>query len=202
MAIIVPPAPLPLRGAKWRVPFPAQVNRSGWTGRRKVVGLPGAAMWTLSAEFVTTIGEDRAKPWRGFFVSLNGPVNAFPVRASERQQTAAANPTVRAGAGNSNTVPLQGLPANQTVLLSGDLMTVYLPSGHRRLVCLTAPLVSNGTGQGTATFGPELGETPVAGATVEIQRPFGLMALTSEPPGWDVQLGQTYSFAVTAEEAL
>ncbi|MGF3028147.1 hypothetical protein ACQVP2_35835, partial [Methylobacterium aquaticum] len=165
------------------------------------VGLPGAQFWTVSGAFSTRVGEDRAKPWRGFFVSLFGPVHRFPVVAIEnKRQTAAANPTVRAGAGNANTCPLQGLPANTTVLVTGDLMTVFLPSGHRRLVCLTQDLVSNGQGQGTAVFGPELGEVPAPGAQVEIQRPYAVVALTSEPPGWDVEPGQTYQFALTAEE--
>lgn len=202
MAIITPPAPLPLRNVKWRAPFPSQVNRSGWTGRRKVIGLPGATVWTVSGEFVTIVSEVNAKQWRAFFMSLKGPLNSFPVRATETQQTSATNPTVRTGATSGGTVPLQGLPGSATVLVAGDLMTVFLPSGHRRLVCLTAPLVTNGSGQGTATFEPALGEAPASGATVEIQHPYGLMALSSEPPGWDVAEGQTYSFAIDAEEAL
>jgi len=202
MAIITPPAPLPLRQVKWRAPFPAQVNRSAWTGRRKVVGLPGATVWTASGEFVTLISEANAKPWRAFFVALKGPLGSFRLRASEGQQTTAANPTVRSGAGSGGTLPLQGLPATRTVLVAGDLMTVPLPSGHERLVCLTADLVSNGAGQATATFGPELGEVPATGATVEIQRPWGLMALTSDPPGWDVSAGQQYQFTIDCEEAL
>lgn len=202
MTIITPPARLPLRGVKWRCPEPAQLNRSGWTGTSKLVGLPGVAIWTLSATFSTIVGEDRAKQWRGFFASLRHQRHSFPVRAIESAaQTTAANPTVRAGAGNADTVPLQGLPLNKTVLLAGDLITVPLPSGHQRLVCLTAPLVSNGQGQGTATFGPDLGEIPAAGAMVEIREPYGLMRQTSEPPGWDVDAGQTYAFTLTAEEA-
>lgn len=202
MAIITPPAPLPLRNVKWRVPFPAQVNRSVWTGRRKLIGMPGATVWTASGEFVTILNEARAKPWRGFFTALKGQVNSFRLRASESQQTTAANPTVRSGASYGGQLPLAGLPASRTVLVAGDFMTVPLPSGHERLVCLTADLVSNSSGQGLATFGPELGETPATGATVEIQRPWCLMALTSDPPGWDVSPGQTYSFSINAEEAL
>lgn len=201
MALIMPPADLPLKNVKWRLPFAAQVNRSGWTGTTKTVGLPGAQFWTVSGNFRVLIGEDLAKRWRGFFVSLNGPVHRFPVVAIESaRQTSAANPTVRPGAGNSNTCPLQGLPPSSTVLRTGDLMTVFLPSGHRRLVCLTQDLVTNGQGLGTAVFGPELGEVPAAGAPVEIQRPYAVVALTSEPPGWDVEPGQMYQFAVTAEE--
>jgi hypothetical protein len=202
MAIIVPPAPLPLRNVSWRAPFPAQVNRSGWTGRSKIVGLPGATVWTVSGSFVTIIGADRGKPWRGFFTALHGQLHKFRVRGGEDLQTTAANPTVRAGANDGVTVPLAGLPANKTVLISGSLMTVPLPSGHERMVCLTADLVSNGLGQGTATFGPELGEVPATGAVVEIGRPWSLVRQTNKAPGWDVEPGQKYIFALDAEEAL
>lgn len=202
MAIIPPPAPLPLRNVQWRAPFPAQVNRSVWTGHRKVIGLPGATVWTATAQFVTIVTEARAKRWRGWFTALRGPVNSFPMLATETVQTTAANPTVSAGGNAGVSLPLQGLPVSATVLLSGDMMTVPLPSGHQRLVVLTAPLVSKASGQATALFGPDLGEIPAVGALVEVRRPWGLMAQTSEPPGWDVDVGQTYSFKLTAEEAL
>lgn len=201
MAIITPPAPLPLRGAKWRLPPSAQVNKSAWTGTSKTVGLPGAQNWTVTAAFVTQIGQDRARRWRGFFVQVSQPYQRFPVGAVEAPQTNAANPSVRAGAGNYNSLPLQGLPANQVVLLAGDLMTVPLPSGHQRLVCLSADLVSNGQGQCTAIFGPELGGSPAIGVVVEIREPFSLVRLVSDPPGWDVEPGQQYAFSITAEEA-
>jgi hypothetical protein len=201
MALITPPAPLPLRNLKWRHPFPAQNNRSGWTGSSKVVGLPGATTWKASGDFVTQIGENRARPWRGFFLALCGPINTFRLLATESQQTAAANPTVRAGSGSSNTVLLQGLPASSTVLTTGMLMTVPLPSGHERLVGLTSDLVTNGAGQATGTFQPELGEVPATGATVEIQNPWALMRQTSAEPGWDVDIGQVYSFPFACEEA-
>lgn len=202
MAIIEPPAPLPLRNAKWRDNIPAQVNRSTWTGRSKVIGLPGAAYVSVSAEFVTQIGEDRARPWRAFFKQIARRYNRFRVPLGEARQTTASNPTVRAGATNGVTLPLAGLPASATVLKAGDFMTVPLPSGHERPVCLVAPLNSNGSGQGTAVFDTELGEVPTTGASVEIGRPWALVRLTSDVPGWDVDPGQIYSFSFAAEEAL
>ncbi|APR53366.1 hypothetical protein CA223_05495 [Sphingomonas koreensis] len=201
MAIKYPPAPFNLRRAKWRVPFPAQRNRSGWTGTSKVIGLPGAAVWQAEGDFVTIVSEANMRPWRAFFLSLKGPVNKFPLRAVEAQQTTHPNPTVRAGGNSGTTVPLAGLPASTAVLPTGAMMTVVLPSGHHRLVCLMAPLNSNGSGQGTATFEPELCEVPAEGAAVEIQWPYGLMSLTSDPPGWDVEPGQTYTFPLRCEEA-
>ncbi|WP_294292717.1 hypothetical protein [uncultured Sphingomonas sp.] len=202
MAIIQPPAPFRLRGAKWRLLSTVQRNRSEWTKRSKGIAQPGADMWTVSGDFVTIVGADRALPWKAFYFALRGSANAFRVRAVEQQQTTAANPTARAGGTAGTTIPLQGLPASSTVLKAGMMMTVTLPSGHERLVGLVAPLVSNGQGQGTATFAPELGEIPAAGAAVEIQWPWALVNQSNEPPGWDVAEGQTYSFRVDAEEAL
>lgn len=202
MAIIMPPAKLPLRGLKWRCPEPAIVNRSGWTNTSKVVGLPGAGLWSATGTFVTQIGEDQALRWRGFFFELRGQRNSFPLIAIERaRQTAHANPTVRVGAGSADTVPLQGLPLSTLVLRKGELMTVFLPSGHRRLVGLTADLVSDGAGQAIAHFAPELGEVPAPGAPVIIDVPYALVRQTSEPPGWDVDAGQMYAFSLSAEEA-
>lgn len=202
MAIIQPPARLPLRGLKWRCPEPAIVNRSAWTNTSKVVGLPGAGLWSATGTFVTIIGERAALRWRGFFTALRGQRNSFPLTAIERpRQTDVANPTVAAGAGSADTLPLKGLPANTAVLLTGELMTVPLPSGHQRLVCLTADLVSNGAGAAIARFGPELSEVPAENALVEIREPFALVRQTSEAPGWDVDVGQTYTFPFAVEEA-
>lgn len=200
MAIITPPAPIPLRGAKWRKSDPAQVSRSGWTGRRKVIGLPGAASWSVSGAFPPQIGEAAMLPWRAFILSLRGVANTFPVRAVERQQTTAANPTVRAGAGDASILPLAGLPASTTVLGAGRMISVTLPSGHQRLACLVADLVSNGAGQATATLDLELGETPTVGAAVEIRWPYSLMAMREDEQGWDVDLGLLYGFQLDAEE--
>ena len=133
---------------------------------------------------------------------MSQPFNWFPVRAVEAKQTSAANPTVRAGAGNANTVPLAGLPGSATVLDAGDFLTVPLPSGGVRLVCLTTPLTTDAAGNAVATFWPELGEIPNAGATVEIQWPYSYVRLTqNNPAGWDIDAGQKYTFQIDAEEA-
>lgn len=202
MAIIATPAPLPLRNVSWRAPFPAQVNRSGWTGTSKVVGLPGATSWTLKAEFATIVGEGTGKKWRAFFMALRGSVNSFRVPATENRQLPAANPNVPAGAAVSagNSLPLAGMPPNAPFLEAGDMLTVLLANGHERLVVLTQHLFADVQGRGTAVFQPSLTVAPAA-ATVEAIRPWALMRLTNEPPGWDVEPGQTYRFTINAEEA-
>jgi len=202
MTIVAPPIPLPITTVKWRLNEQVQVNRSAWTSRRKVIGLPGAARWTANVEMVPIRGEGQVRRWRGWIASLRGAVNTFPLRATEAQQTSSANPLCGVGGTAGIQMPLTGLPVSATVLAAGQFLTVPLPSGHHRLVCLTADLVSDGVGHGVASFAPELGEIPVSGTTVEMQRPYALMALTGDPAGWDVSPGQLYSIALDCEEAL
>lgn len=202
MTTISPPIPLPISSVKWRIIEPAQVNRSAWTGRRKVIGLPGAARWTATVDMQPVVGEANMLRWRGWIASLRGSINTFPLRAVERQQTTATNPYVGNGANANTTLPLTNLPVSTTVLKAGQFMTVSLPTGHKRLVCLTSDLVSNSLGNAIAAFAPELGEAPFEGAMVEIQYPYALMALNSDPAGWDVARGQLYTFTLDCEEAL
>ncbi|BAK66894.1 hypothetical protein SLG_22190 [Sphingobium sp. SYK-6] len=177
-----------------------QVNRSAWTGRRRVTGMPGVQKWYASATVPDIATEEDERPWRLFLLSLRGPLNwfRFPVACSQR---AGSNPTVRAGGGPFTSLPLEGLPNSATVLKGGQYMTVPLPSGRHRLVMLTADLVTNGSGQGTATFVPELTETPTTGAIVETINPFLMAALTDSRQGWKLSNGVSV-FQIVAEEAL
>lgn len=177
-----------------------QVNRSAWTGRRRVSGMPGVQKWYASAVVPHIATEDEERPWRLFLLSLRGPIHwfRFPVACSQRT---GSNPTVRSGAGPLTTIPLQGLPASTVVLKGGQFMTVPLPSGRHRLVMLTADLATNSSGQGTATFVPELTETPTAGATVETINPFLMAALMESRQGWRLNNGVSV-FQLNVEEAL
>ena len=177
-----------------------QVNRSIWTGSRRVSGMPGTQKWYASAVVPDISTEEQERPWRAFLLSLRGPVHRFrfPVACNQR---AGSNPTVRIGATPFSTLPLQGLPANVTALSAGQFMTVPLPSGHHRLVMLTAPLVTNGQGLATATFVPELTGSPAAGTMVETINPYLHAALLSPRQGWKTN-GGVSAFTIDAEEAL
>lgn len=167
---------------------PAQVNRSGWTGKRKVVALPGIELWSGSFSLADIATEEQERPWRAFLLSLRGPVNWFRWVLPCNSHVG-GKPTVRSGAGNGYTLPLAGLAPSTTILKAGQFMTVPLPSGYDRTVCLTADLVSNGSGQATATFEPALGEIPATGVTVETIDPFIRMALVDRTAGLGTQNG-------------
>lgn len=184
---------------EWTLDQPAQVNRSAWTGRAKIVGMPGASLWSVKANIRLRARESEKRPWRAFLLSLRGPVNTFKLYAACSQRTG-SNPTVSTGAAIGWTLPVTGLPFSQTVLVTGQFMTVSLPSGAKALVCLTSDLVSNGSGAATATFEPALPEAAANGATIETINPYCLMRLTATSQGWSEE-GGMQSMAIEAEEA-
>lgn len=167
---------------------PSQLNRSGWTGKRKVVGLPGIELWRGKATIDILETEENERAWRAFLFALRGPVNYFKWILPCNTH-AGSRPVVGSSPGNGYTLPLSGMATSQTILEAGQFMTVPLPSGYKRPVCLTSDLVSNGSGVGTATFEPALGETPTVGATIETIDPYIFMAPTSSTQGFATTQG-------------
>lgn len=167
---------------------PAQVNRSIWTGSRKVVGLTGAEVWRGKAAIDEQATEEAERPWRAFLWGLDGPVNWFRWILPCNQHIG-PKPTVAAGATDGYTMPLEGMQPSTTILLAGQFMTVELPSGRFRAVCLTADLVTDASGNATATFRPALTEPPAEGSEVETADPFIPMSLVNPSQGFSTDNG-------------
>lgn len=171
-----------------RLTAPSQVNRSAWTGKRKVIGMPGIELWAGRATIDMLATEADEREWRAFLFALRGPANYF--KWVLPCNTHAGNkPVVGGSPGNGYTLPLSGLAVSQTILVAGQFITVPLPSGYDRTVCLTADLVSDGSGLATATFEPALGETPTVGVTVETKDPFIRMSPVSSSQGFTLSDG-------------
>lgn len=150
---------------------PAQINRSAWTGGRKVVGLPGAALWRgkVSVDGLTTEMEER--PWRAFLAKLNGVQNWF--RAALPCQTHIGGvPTVAGGATAGRTLPLSGMSPSTIILSAGQHITVPLPIGLARAVRLTDDLVTDASGNAIAQFSPALNQVPAFGTAIETANPY------------------------------
>lgn len=179
---------------------PAQVNRSSWTGRRKVIGLPGTERWTGQARIDLLTTENEERPWRAFLFGMGGPENWFrwPLPCANH---IGPKPVVAAGAGNGYTLPLESMQPNARILRVGQYLTVPLPSGHFRAVCLLADLVTNGAGEAMAQNRPALNETPTEGVTVETVKPFIPMAPTEGLLGFSSSDGVSGA-AFDVEEAL
>lgn len=171
MAEIVVPAPSELILDSLRLRTPTQTNRALWTGASKKIGLAGAEMWMGAVSVRDIATEVSERQWRAFLWALGGPANWFRAHLPCNQH-AGSRPTVAAGANAGYTLPLAGMTPSTTLLQAGQFMTVPLPSGRFRAVVLTAPLVTNVSGAGTASIRPALTEAPLLGVTVETLNPF------------------------------
>lgn len=167
---------------------PAQVNRSKWTGRRKVVGQPGAETWSARVAIDAQATETNEAPWRAFLFALRGPQNWFRWYLPCNTHIG-PKPTVDTGASDGYSLPLTGMQPNALILSAGKFMTVPLPSGKFRAVCLSADLRSDATGEGIATFEPALSETPTLGATIETGAPFVDLSPIETVQGFDIDNG-------------
>jgi hypothetical protein len=180
---------------------PAQVNRSIWTGRRKVVGLAGTELWRGKLRIFDLSTETEERPWRAFLFGLRGPANWFKWYLPCNRHIG-ARPVVDTGAvAGAYTLPLTGMTASALILRAGQFMTVPLPSGASRTVCLTADLVADATGEAVATFEPALPEAPTLGATVETGAPWIAFALTAPEQGFGYDGGVAMA-SFDVEEAI
>lgn len=131
MAIISLPAGARFRNADWRLTIPQQVNRSAWTGKRQLVGLPGGARWRVTAEVVPIIRERNIEPWRAFFAKLNGSENMFRMPATEGPQIVPVT-VAKVAPVNSGLTPTSGmtLNTNKTVASKASGVAAWDSSVH------------------------------------------------------------------------
>lgn len=150
---------------------PDQLNRSIWTSRAQVVGLPGAEYWTARAAIEPLATENEERPWRAFVFNLRGRQNHFHLPIA-RQKHVGGKPLVNAATLPGYSLPLDGMQPSTIILRAGHFLTVPLPSGHYRTVMLSEDLITNSSGQATAQLNFALGEVPANNAAVETAEPF------------------------------
>lgn len=194
MATITVPSTMPIRRIQWSLTQPTQLNRSGWTGARQVVGLAGGNMWRASAEFAPIVGEASVRPWRSFFAKLLGNLNVFQLPASEGQQHSGSEPTISSGSSGATSVVCS---ASQSLVKAGMFATIKLADGSYQLVQVTSDFTTT-----TLNFLPSLRQAPATGAgSLETKNPYCVVCLSSDTTGWAVDPGQVYTIAFDAEES-
>lgn len=206
MAVLTVPVGAKFTKRAWVPPSRTQVNRSGWTGARKALRLPGAGLWRVSAAVRTMTREIEVYPWRAFLLALEGQANTFLMPVCEGQHvvpgTGEAPVVVQDGTAvqGSTTMRIAGLGAGGLRMFGGQYMSVVLPSGQTQLLGLTQDLLVTEGGVGVARFRGALRETLVNGARVEISNPVCEMEMASGDVGWDEDEGQ-WTVAFDAVEA-
>lgn len=179
---------------------PAQQNRSVWTGRSQTIGLPGTELWSASVavDLIATEIEERA--WRRFLFALEGQVNWFKLPLPCNLLTG-PQPVIGFPPNDGYTLPLTGIYPRTHILRAGQYITIPLPSGHKRAVCLMDDVIANSSGNATAQFRPALNEVPVVGAKIEAAKPFVPVRSAVSSLGCNQSQGIS-GFAFDVEEAL
>jgi len=182
MSEVIVPSPDDLLLNELRLYTPSQLNRSAWTGTRKVVGLPGAEVWRGSASIDVITTEFEERQWRAFLFGLRGPINWFRWVLPCNKHPG-ARPIVAPGA-TAYSLPMTGMEPNTLILSAGQFMTIPLSSGNVRAVVLMADLFADVAGGATAVFEPAMTVAPPPNAIVETLDPFIPMSLVDPEQGF------------------
>jgi hypothetical protein len=106
-------------------------------------------------------------------------------------------PLVKGAAQTGSTLAIDGLPLSTAgLLLPGDWFSVGL-----ELKRVTAPLNSDGSGNGTLQFSPPLRASPADNDPVIINQPFGRFILSSSENGWQSTPGIFAAYSLDLVEA-
>ena len=191
MTIITAPY-LPISQISWSLDRPATVNRSAYTGARRVVANPWHGIWRAKVDLAPQQGEANFYALRAFFAQLVGQINTFLLPATEASQGLSDTTVASGAAAGSNTLVM----AASASVSAGMYATVTLPSGNRQMVMIT--VTSTGT---TLTFEPKLRESAAVGAAVVLSSPVCHVALDQSSFTWDVAQWRRYGMSFGVEEA-
>lgn len=183
MAILDWPDGLNIRAYDWTLDRPAQVNRSDYTGARRVAANPWHGRWMSKLELAPIVGNGRAL--RAFIGSLKGQVNSVRVPATEGDQEKLPVTTVSVTAAmGATTMTVAG-----ALLEPGHLATV-----NDQLILITAAV------DYLITFEPPLRAAATAATVIEVGNPTCLMALADSMTGWSAEPGVVYGSSFDFEE--
>jgi hypothetical protein len=131
--------------------------------------------WQLSMTFRNKKDANRGE-LQGFIAQLHGSEHRFTWGPGETiRGTGAGSPLVNGGSASGFTMATDGWGNSQTVLKRGDYFGV-----NGELKMCTADATTNGSGQVTLSFFPELRESPADNAVITISNPTGIFMLLDD----------------------
>lgn len=175
-----------------RLLSPAQKNTSAWTRTSKILLLPGSEEWSFSMAVLPLATERDIRVARAFFFALHGIANTFEVPFLPTPQ--AHGDWVITASGAAVAGAKQVSVSSAAGLVAGMPVSIAQPSGHKRLVIITAISGS------TLTFQPGLTEDISSGAEIEVANPVCHVRLADPMFSYDDNEGIA-GFAVEIEEA-
>lgn len=192
--ITFPSTPKP-QTMSWRLVQPAQVNVSGWTGKRQVIA-SGRGWWECQFGLPPIVGTTNVNAWRAFVAQARGGANDFQVPVDPTaQSSASATPLVNGAGQTGRSLVTDGWPVSTTVLYAGQFVTI-----GDQLLQLTSNITSNGSGQATISFEPAIRVSPADNTPIEFKNPYCLMYFV-EDPSYSVEAGYVYNMSFNLRES-
>ncbi|WP_277969311.1 hypothetical protein [Sphingomonas echinoides] len=196
MMINIPAEPV-ASDIEWTIDQPGQVNRGEFTGRRRVTLLAAAPRWFAKVTLPPISGENRVLDWRAFVVDCDGVANSFRVVACERDQISGTlDVRVKGANQGGHALITSGWGAAGEKLKRGQFITL-----GDQLLMLNAAVVADANGNATLSIKPYIRVVPADQASIEVKRPYAVMAMTDPKNGWKVGIGQKYAVSFDCEEA-
>jgi len=176
---------------------------SPFSGARKAYDYMGQ-WWEGEVTFIPTRREDAALI-QAFITKLRGVYGSFlyadPDALALGHQGAGGTILVNGAGQTGNTLIVDNMTNSTTVAKAGDYFQLGTGASSR-LYMFTENLVSNGSGQGTATFEPSLRTSPADNTQLDITSPMGVFALTSSDVGWSSNQSSIYEITLSFREVL
>jgi len=196
MLINIPSDPV-ASDIEWTIDQPGQVNRGEFTGKRRVTILAAAPRWFAKVTLPQITGEGRVLDWRAFVVDCDGIANSFRIIACEKDQIAGSlDVRVKGANQGGHSLITSGWGAAGPKLKRGQFITL-----GDQLLMLNAAVVADADGNATLSVKPYIRVVPADKATIEVKRPYAVMAMLDPKNGWKVGIGQKYAVSFDCEEA-
>lgn len=191
------PANLLVQSVRFGIKTNTQLFISPLSGDTQTAELPGArwfATYTLSPQ---KRGDEAVI--QAFLVALSGPAGTFygydPAGVTP-QGAGTGTPKVNGADQVGSSLITDGWTADTLVLKAGDYFTV-----NTEYKMVTADVTSNGSGQATISFKPNLRSSPADNADITVTNATCIMRLVDDDQAaWDVNVSQFYDITFSAVE--
>lgn len=179
-------------------------NTSPFSGSQQTYFF-GGQWWSGNITFKPTTRAEAALV-QAFLAKLRGKFGTFLYGDPD---DLAGNPLGGAGgtilvngaAQTGNTMTVDGMTVSSTIRKAGDYFS--LGTGvNMRLYMFTEDLVSDGSGEGTATFEPNLRTSPADNDQLDITSPMGAFRLVDNVADWQSNRSSVYDISINFREAI
>jgi hypothetical protein len=175
---------------------------SPFTGEEQVYFF-GGQFWEGSVTFKPSTRAEIAEV-QSFLAKLKGRFGTFLYNDPDDISAVGGvggTVTVNGASQTGNTLTVDGMTPSSTIRKAGDYFS--LGTGlNSRLYMFTEDLVSDGAGEGTATFEPNLRSSPADNDTLDITNPTGLFRLADNTALWNSNRSSVYEVSISFREVI